>query len=59
MESKKRTRRTLKEIKDKVVKIRMTATKKEKLKRFCDENNMTITQFMDLAIDSFIFEDSD
>jgi len=59
MEEKKRKRRTLKEIKDTTIKIRMTNKKKEKLKRFCEDNNMSITKFFDFAMESFILEDFD
>jgi len=50
----RRKRRTLKKIKDSELKIRILSDKKERIKKYCEENNITMTKFLNLAIDSFL-----
>lgn len=47
----KKTRVTKKIIKDTSIKIRLTSAKKEEIKKFCEENNITMTVFLDNAIE--------
>jgi hypothetical protein len=51
---KKRKRRTLKKIKDSELKIRISSDKKEEIKKYCNDNNITITAFLNLAIDGIL-----
>jgi hypothetical protein len=50
----KRKRRTLKKIKDSELKIRISSDKKEEIKKYCNDNNITITAFLNLAIDGIL-----
>jgi predicted DNA binding CopG/RHH family protein len=50
----KRTRRTLKKIKDSSIRIRISSDKKEEIKKYCENKGFTITSFMDLAIDELL-----
>jgi len=50
----KRTRRTLKKIKDSSIRIRITSDKKEEIKEYCENRKISITDFMDLAIDGIL-----
>jgi len=47
----KKTRITRKVIKDTSIKIRLTSKKKEEIKKFCKENEITMTVFLDNAIE--------
>jgi len=50
----KKTRRTLKKIKDNSIRIRITSDKKEEIKKYCEDNNITMTKFLILAIDRIL-----
>jgi len=50
----KRTRRTLKKIKDSSIRIRITSDKKNEIKKYCEDKNITITEFIDVAIDKML-----
>jgi hypothetical protein len=50
----KRKRRTLKKIKDSELKIRISSDKKEEIKKYCEDNNITMTKFLILAIDEVL-----
>ena len=50
----KRTRKTLKKIKDSSIRIRITSDKKEEIKKYCETKKISITNFMDLAIDEIL-----
>ena len=50
----KKTRRTLKKIKDNSIRIRISSDKKEEIKKYCEDNNITMTKFLILAIDGIL-----
>ena len=50
----KKTRRTLKKIKDNSIRIRISSDKKEEIKKYCEDNNITMTKFLILAIDRIL-----
>lgn len=47
----KKTRETKKVIKDTSIRIRLTSAKKNEIKKFCEENQITMTVFLDNAIE--------
>ena len=40
----------MKEIKDIQIKVRITPTEKEKIMEYCEINNLTVSQFLRMAI---------
>lgn len=40
----------MKEIKDIQIKVRITPTEKEKIMKYCEINNLTVSQFLRMAI---------
>ena len=44
----------MKENKDIQIKVRVTATEKEMIERYCDANDLTISQFLRMAINEVI-----
>lgn len=47
----KKTRETKKVIKDTSIRIRLTSVKKNEIKKFCEEHQITMTVFLDNAIE--------
>jgi len=46
-----------KERKTERLEIRLTKSKKEAIKKYCKENNITMSVFIDTAIEIMLFED--
>jgi len=46
-----------KERKTERLEIRLTKAKKEAIKKYCKENNITMSVFIDTAIEIMLFED--
>lgn len=56
MEEKKRTRRTLKEVKDKSLKVRITTKKYNEVVELCNELDISISDFLSKAISDKVWE---
>jgi antitoxin component of RelBE/YafQ-DinJ toxin-antitoxin module len=41
-------------VKDSELKIRIATTKKEEIKQYCKKNNISMTKFIDIAIDNIL-----
>ena len=49
----KKKRNTIR-IKDSELKIRISTAKKEEIRKYCKANNITMTKFIDIAIDKIL-----
>jgi predicted DNA-binding protein len=60
MQSKKKMGRPKKEItKDKVVVVRMTSKMKERLKGYSKKEGLTMSEVIDMSINSFLYNNED
>jgi len=50
-------KRNRKKVKDTELKIRISSFKKQKIKEYCKKNNISMTKFIDIAIDNILNED--